>query len=242
MTIFCVWKRFCKFYCTCNEIIEQNSLDESSLKIMSSKLDELKTLYSSDPTKDPTELNFMPIFRECTDLAIYIEHYESFITGRNFPDEPLWLFDNKDDCTFKLINGKYIKSETQKYDRFMGYISSYKFKEFTSGIAHWKTLNDEQKHIIWCAITRQYPLKIGKTHSTADIATLLHEMHWHYPYSYHRQFIEIFMIDTCSLENAMTIASFAIKYDIRNGENEDIRSQIDKVKESEMISQECCLQ
>src|SRR5579885_2110121 len=48
----------------------------------------------------------MPIFVPCYDIVLYLKHYHSYISGTDFPEEPLWLFRNKEDGKF---NEKYQK-------------------------------------------------------------------------------------------------------------------------------------
>ncbi len=209
-----------------------DATDDTFIKILNHcEYNDIKSLYlTSNHLRswinfNLLDLEFMPVFRNCNNFEIYNKHYQSFNTGTNFPEEPLWIFENVNDCTYKLEDNKYKKSKSHKYDRSGHYVTSYKFLEFNSGLFHWKLLDNEQKHIIWSVIKIQAPEEINKQHSTEDIVTLLREMFWHYPYSHSRQYSEIYLTDTCSLMDAIHTANIAMDYDMKEKENFDIKSQ-----------------
>jgi len=161
--------------------------------------------------------NDMPLFRTCNNISIYLKHYKSFISGTNFPDEPLWLFNYKEDEQFVEIENKYIKSENNRFDRpkFFNYFTSYKYQKFEKAFNHWKRLNDKQKYIVWCAITNIHPeIKLDKSLASGDIAILLSEIYWHYPQSFIRYYLEIYCIDNCDLINAKCIAKNEIESEL----------------------------
>lgn len=193
------------------------------------ELEEIETLYGIDDyfklriNCNLINLEFMPIFRECNDFMLYKQHHQSFISGTNFPEEPLWIFDYENDCSFKLEDNKYNKIKCNKYNRDIGH--PHKIPEFKGGLYHWKLLNDEQKLLIWDSIHVKSPDNMTKEHRSDDIVTLLHEMFWHYSYSYVRQYLEIYMMDDCSLNFALGVADAAMDRDIKLGESIEIKSQ-----------------
>ena len=87
---------------------------------------------------------------------MYLKHYNSFITGKDFPDDPLWLFENSKDYQFILVNGKYRKIEIIRYNNLL----LLKYLPFQNGIYHWGKLTDKQKYNIWCAIRGVHPVII----------------------------------------------------------------------------------
>ena len=151
----------------------------------------------------------MPLFRACNDISKYLKHYISFDTGTKFPDEPLWLFNNKNNGQFIENGGKYVKSENIRFERpkFFNYFTSYEFLKFEKAFVHWKRLNDKQKYLIWCSIKGFHPeIKLEKSLICEDMAALLSEISWYYQYSFVRYYLEIYCIDNCDLINAKCIA------------------------------------
>lgn len=73
--------------------------------------------------------NDMPLFRSCNNISKYLVHYKSFNLGENFPDEPLWLFNNKNNGQFIETENGYIKLENVKFLRpkFFNYFTTYEF-------------------------------------------------------------------------------------------------------------------
>ena len=162
--------------------------------------------------------NDMPLFRPCKNISKYLTHYRSFISGTNFPDKPLWLFNNKKDCQFVQTNDKYIKLENIRFERpkFFNYFTTYKFQKFEKAFIHWKRLNDKQKYLIWCAIKDVHPeIKLEKSLISSDMATLLSEIYWHYSYSFVRYYLEIYNIDTCDLINSKCISETEISRELQ---------------------------
>jgi len=163
-------------------------------------------------------LHDMPLFRSGNDLSLYIKHYKSFIYGKNFPDEPLWLFNDINDPKFIQSNYKYIKLENGRFDKskFSDYITTYQYIEFGNGLYHWKKLNNNQKYLVWCAITGTHPeIYLNKYLCSEDLAVLLSELYWHYPKNFVRYSLEIYCIDTCGLINAKCIAYSEIKAELK---------------------------
>jgi hypothetical protein len=161
----------------------------------------------------------MPLFRSCNNISKYLTHYKSFNSGTNFPDEPLWLFNNKNNGYFTEIDNKYIKSENIRFERpkFFNYFTPYVFLKFEKAFIHWKRLNNQQKYLIWCAIKGFHPeLLLNKTLISEDMATLLSEIYWHYTNNFVRQYLEIYCIDTCDLINSKCIASTEIKSELEH--------------------------
>jgi len=166
-------------------------------------------------------LSDMPLFRSCNDITTYLLHYKSFISGENFPNEPLWLFNDINDPKYIQIDNKYTKLENMRFDKpkFFYYITSYKFITFKGTLYHWNKLNNNQKYLIWCAITNYHPeIKLDKSLINGDLAILLSELYWHYDKSFVRYYLEIYSIDNCDLINAKCIAKSEI-----NGELERYR-------------------
>ena len=164
-------------------------------------------------------LNDMPLFRSCNDISLYLKHYKSYISGEDFSDEPLWLFNSIDDPKYEQSNYKYIKLENYKFDRprFFNYITSYQFIEFRNGLHHWKKLNNQQKYLVWCAITGIHPeIRLSKKLICEDLAVLLSEIYWHYTQSFSRYYLGIYCIDTCDLMNAKCIAFQEIKNEMEH--------------------------
>lgn len=160
-------------------------------------------------------LNMMPIFVPCHDIVLYIEHYHSYISGTNFPDQPLWLFRSKEDVKF---NSRYQKIDNIRFDRpnFYGYITSYQRMEFYNSIDCWKQLSTQQKYLFWCAITGTHPeIKLDKTLCSPYLDGLISESYWHYPQSFVRYYLDIYLIDTCDLRNAKCIASGEIEKELK---------------------------
>jgi hypothetical protein len=155
--------------------------------------------------------SYMPLFRPCNNITTYLKHYKSYISGKDFPDEPLWIFENETDCKYVECDNKYIELENVRFEKpkFFNYFTSYKFLPFKGGLYHWKKLTDQQKYLVWCAISGTHPeIKLDKTLMRSDnLAILLSEIYWHYQKSFVRFYLEIYCIDTCDLLNAKCIAS-----------------------------------
>ena len=163
--------------------------------------------------------NDMPLFRPCNNISKYLTHYKSYCSGTNFPDKPLWLFNNKNDCQYNEIDNKYIKSENIRFERpkFFNYFTSYKFIKFDKAFIHWKRLNNQQKYLIWCAIKNFHPeIKLTKSLISEDIATLLDEIYWHYDNNFVRHYLEIYCIDNCDLINSKCIASNEVNSELEH--------------------------
>jgi hypothetical protein len=94
----------------------------------------------------------MPIFIPCNDILLYLQHYHSYINGNNFPEEPLWLFRNKEDGKFIKKDNRYIKLNNIRFERpkFFTYITDYQSIEFINALDCWKQLNQQQRYLIWC--------------------------------------------------------------------------------------------
>ena len=164
-------------------------------------------------------LNDMPLFRECNNISKYLNHYKSYISGKDFPDNPLWLFNNKNDCKYIEINGEYEKVENTRFEKskFFNYVTSYEFIPFKRGLYHWEKLNAQQKYLAWCAITNHHPeIKLNKDLICSDLAVLLSETYFHYQKSFSRSYLEIYNIDICDLMNAKCIASFEIEAELEH--------------------------
>jgi len=150
-------------------------------------------------------LNNMPLFRLCNDISTYLQHYKSFIFGKDFPDEPLWLFDNETDCKFVEINNKYVKLENVRFvrPRFCNYVSNYEYLPFKGGLYYWSKLNKVQKYLIWCAITGYHPEILLKKMLTTNesFIDLLSELSWHYQKSFVRYYLEIYSTNIYDLSN-----------------------------------------
>jgi hypothetical protein len=164
------------------------------------------------------DLNCMPMFALCYDIKQYLQHYYSYISGINFPEEPLWLFRTPEDGKYILKNDKYVKLDNIRFERkrFLTYYTTYEYLPFTNGFEHWKQLDEQQKYIIWCAITGTHPeIRLNKSLSSAHLATLISEIYWHYPQSFSRYYLDIYMIDTCDLFNAKCIAKNEIEAELK---------------------------
>jgi len=165
-------------------------------------------------------LNDMPLFKSCNNISTYLNHYKSYISGKDFPKNPIWLFDNEDDCKYVEIDGKYVKLENVKFDRprFFNYFSYYEYIPFKGGFYYWSKLNDEQKYLIWCAITNYHPeIKLSKTLICSDsLIDLLIEIYWHYQKTFVRYYLEIYCIDNCYLMNAKLIAQNEITSELEH--------------------------
>jgi hypothetical protein len=162
----------------------------------------------------------MPLFRSCNDISLYLKHHKSFIYGKDFPDEPLWLFDSIDDPKYISSNYKYIKLENGRFDKpkFFTYSTTYKFIPFKGALFRWKKLNDNQKYLVWCAITGTHPeIPLNKHIGiySGDLAVLLSELYWHYQKNFVRYYLEIYCIDTCDLINSKCIAYSEIKVELK---------------------------
>lgn len=152
----------------------------------------------------------MPLFRSCTNILMYLQHYNSYMIGKNFPDEPLWLFYNIHDCKYVVSHNMYKKLENIRYNhiKFFSYITTYKFGSFINGFYHWKRLNNNQKYVVWCCIRGIHPeIKLDKSLCHRDASILISEMYWHYQNSFSRSYMEIYLIDNCDLMNAKCIAN-----------------------------------
>jgi len=161
--------------------------------------------------------NDMPLLRSCNNISTYLTHYKSYISGENFPDEPLWLFNDKNDPKYIQINNKYVKQDNGRFSKpkFFNYITSYQFIEFENGLYHWKKLNNQQKYLVWCAIVGYHPeIQLTKSMINEDLAVLLSELYWHYSKSFVRFYLEIYCIDTCDLINAKCIAYREIRAEL----------------------------
>ena len=155
--------------------------------------------------------NDMPLFRPCNNISKYLIHYKSFNSGTNFPEQPLWLFNDADDCKYIEINNVYTKFENMKFKRpkFFSnviYISN-RYQKFEKSFDHWKKLNEQQKYLVWCAITSYHPeIKLEKSLICIDMISLLSEIYWHYQCSFVRYYLEIYCIDDYGLLNSKRIA------------------------------------
>ena len=164
-------------------------------------------------------LNDMPLFQECNNISTYLNHYKCYVSGKNFPDNPLWLFNNESDCKYIEINGKYEKIENVRFDKpkFLIYVTSYEFISFKGGLHHWETLNNQQKYLVWCAIKGFHPeIQLDKSLICSDLAVLLSEIYWHYQQSFSRCYLEIYNIDNCDLLNSKCIAKNEIINELRH--------------------------
>lgn len=176
----------------------------------------LKEIISNIYVSSQIDFEYMPSFRKCETISIYFHHYNSFITGKNFPDEPSWLFDKGNDCKFIIQDTniiKYKKIDNIRYDRqrFRRYITSYNFLPFQNALYHWKYLTPTQKYVIWCAIRGYHPeIKLDKSLCDSHTPTLIHEIFWHYDNSFSRQYLEIYLIDNCDLINSKCIGKSEI--------------------------------
>jgi len=164
-------------------------------------------------------LHDVPLFRTCDNISTYLKHYKSFIFGKDFPDEPLWLFDSETDGKFVEINNKYVKLENVRFvrPRFCNYVSNYEYVPFKGGLYYWSKLNKVQKYLIWCAITGYHPEILLKKMLTTNesFIDLLSELSWHYQKSFVRYYLEIYCIDTRGLINAKCIAYSEIKVELK---------------------------
>ena len=162
-------------------------------------------------------LNDMPLFRGCNNISIYLNHYKSYVSGKDFSDNPLWLFNNEGDCKYIEIDDKYVKIENVRFDKpkFFNYVTTYEFMPFKGGLYHWGKLNEKQKYLAWCAIKGFHPeIKLNKDLVCSDLAVLISEIYWHYRQSFSRCYLEIYNIDNCDLINAKCIASNEIKREL----------------------------
>ena len=154
-------------------------------------------------------LNEMPLFRSCDNISTYLKNYNSYISGENFPEEPLWLFKDINDERCIKVDNKYVKLQNNRFNKskFFNYFTSYNFIPFKGGLYHWKKLNNDQKYLLWCAITSYHPeIKLNKSLISENLAVLLSELYWHYKKSFVRYYLEIYCIDNCDLINAKCIA------------------------------------
>lgn len=161
--------------------------------------------------------NDIPLFRPCNNISKYLTHYKSFVSGENFPEEPLWLFNCIDDPKYIEDDGKYIKLENGRFDKpkFFTYFTSYQFLPFKGRLHHWKILNKEQKYLAWCAIKNFHPeILLTKTLISHDLAVLLSELYWYYQKSFVRFYLEIYCIDNCDLINSKCIAKGEIEAEL----------------------------
>jgi len=94
-------------------------------------------------------LNDMPLFRGCDNISTYLNHYKSYISGQDFPDDPLWLFNNETNYKYIEIGNHYVKVENIRFDKpkFFRYVTSYEFIPFKGGLYHWIKLNEQQKYL-----------------------------------------------------------------------------------------------
>jgi len=175
--------------------------------------------------------NDMPLFRPCNNISKYLTHYRSFIFGKNFPDEPLWLFNDKNDSKYIQIDNKYVKQDNGRFSKpkFFNYITTYQFIKFENGLYHWKKLNNQQKYLLWCAIVGYHPeIHLAKSIISEDLAVLLSELYWHYSKFFVRYYLEIYCIDMCDLINAKCIANREIEAEIERYRGHHFLQEYDK--------------
>lgn len=202
------------------DIILLNILKENDLECICDLLvtnKYLNTKISKYYENKDIVLDDMPLFRSCRNISTYLKHYKSYISGTNFPEEPLWLFENDTDHKYVKIDDKYVKLENGKFSKpkFFNYFTSYRFLPFEGGLHHWKILNKDQRYLAWCAITGTHPeIKLYKTLINHDLAVLLCEIYWYYSKSFVRFYLEIYCIDTCDLINAKCIAKREIEAEL----------------------------
>lgn len=159
-------------------------------------------------------LNVMPIFAPCNNIIKYIDHHRSYISGTNFPEQPLWLFRTKEDGKF---DHKHQKIDNIRFERpkFYNYTTPYQYIKFDNSIDCWQKLTNQQKYLFWCAITNTHPeIKLDKTLCSPHLDTLIHEAYWHYPQSFVRYYIDIYLIATYELINAKFIAKKEIEREL----------------------------
>lgn len=166
-------------------------------------------------------LDIMPIFTPCHDILLYRQHYHSYITGTNFPDKPLWLFCNKDDGKFIVENNRYKKVDNVRFDRPTFLTLSYNNQQFIDSLEHWQQLNQQQKYIVWCAITGTHPeILLDTSLRSSHLSALISEAYWHYPQSFARYYLDIYFIDNIGLITVKERARNEIKTELKihNGE------------------------
>ena len=160
----------------------------------------------------------MPLFKSCNNISTYLKHYKSYLSGKNFPDNPLWLFEKETDCKCIDINGKYIKLENMRFDRprFLNYFSNYEYIPFRGGLYYWNKLNDEQKYLIWCTIKGHHPeIQLSKMLIRSDnFIDLLSEIKWHYQKNFVQYYLEFYSIDIGDLMKVKSIAKNEIEVEL----------------------------
>lgn len=161
-------------------------------------------------------LNTMPIFVPCNDIELYLEHYHSYLSGTNFPEQPLWLFRTKEDGKFLCQNSKLIEFNNIRFERplFLLYKPTFVYIKFIDSIEHWQKLNQQQKYLVWCAITGTHPeIKLDKNLGCDDMSVLISEAYWHYPQSFSRYYLDVYFINEYNLLQAKFVASEEIRHE-----------------------------
>lgn len=163
----------------------------------------------------------MPIFNKCNDILLYLQHYNSFMMGKSFPDQPLWLFKNVTDDKFIYKNDKYqkvktLRDKTSKYEN--NYNKDYRCLNFVDAYHHWNHLDEKQKYIVWCALTGTHPeirlniilnelydnncgalqkmMFTGKSEEQKNYKhahVIISEAYWYYPHTFSRYYLDVFL-------------------------------------------------
>jgi len=145
----------------------------------------------------------MPLFRPCDNISTYLCHYKSYISGKNFPDEPLWLFNEINDPKYVKIDNKY--TQIKNIDYIIGKSKFLTMKSeniiFQKG-SYWGKFNNQQKYLIWCAIKNIHPeIKLDISLLSYDMKVFLAEIYYHYQYSFVRYYLEIYNIYNSNMED-----------------------------------------
>lgn len=159
--------------------------------------------------------NDMPIFINCNNIIEYLQHYRSYITGCNFPKQPLWLF-RSEDIKFNHKMEKFINIQ---FEREVFLTINHEPPDFTDSIAHWQQLNGEEKYLFWCCVTGTHP-EINLNSKSVSLSALISKAYWHYPQSFVRHYLDVYFTGKYDLTESKKIAKREIEAELKmhNGE------------------------
>ena len=175
------------------------------------------------------QFKFMPIFRKCNDFGLYLEHYNSWTNGDNFPiEQPLWLYEDVLCPNFCFRDGGY-----HLIPKIISY-SEHKIDGKTppkcsSGYEHYLVLSDEEKYLLWCGIRNKFPeIKMVKERypNKNDVVALLSESYWHYSYSFVARYLELFLHTNNNLSMCKTLAINTLGKDSKDFGNKNIINSV----------------
>lgn len=210
-----------------NEDLLTNILYYLDIKDIEILLTVTPTIITKYYQNNGIHLTLMPIFTPCHDIVLYLKHYHSFISGSNFPDQPLWLF-----------SGKMIRNY---FDRpaFLTYHTNYQYNEFIDATTHWKRLTEQQKYLFWCAITGTHPeIDLKKELGCPDLVILISKAYWYYPHSFVRYYLEIYFVGDDNLWNVKRIAQSEIEAELKIYSGETFYTSNNLIDIFDSVSQE----